>query len=139
VGQRQVEGEPLALARAALVGMAEEIGELDHRVGVHVDHQHVGALVEDRLRAVAVVVVDVEHRHPPRAPRAQRLRRHRGVVDVAVAAGEGAVRVVARRPAEREGGAPLPATMPAAVSAVSCAARTAAQVPATKGAPPSKV
>ena len=52
------------------------------------DRQHVGTLVEDALRAVAVVVVDVQHRHAVAAADPQRLRRHGRVVDEAVAAHE---------------------------------------------------
>ena len=103
--QRQVEVEPLALAGAALVGVAEEIGIFDARVGVDVHHLHVGAGVEDRLGAVAVVVVDVEDADPAEPAAAQPFRGDGGVVDEAIAAGGARPGVVAGRAAEREGGA----------------------------------
>ena len=52
------------------------------------DEQHVGALVKNALRAVAVVVVHIEHGHACGAAIAQGLGRHRGVVQKAVAAHE---------------------------------------------------
>ncbi|MCY1362044.1 hypothetical protein D9M69_487430 [compost metagenome] len=66
---------------------------------------HVAAFVEDGLRAVAVVVVDIEHGHALDARIAQRLRGDGGVVDEAVAAEEVGARVVAGRAREREGAA----------------------------------
>ena len=102
---RQIDVEALALAFPALVGMAEEIGIFLHRVGVEVHHQHVAAGIEDLLRAVAVMIIDIEDRDPARAIVAQPLRGDRGVVDEAIAAGEAGAGMVARRPAQREGGA----------------------------------
>jgi hypothetical protein len=43
-------------------GLAEEEGEVVPGVGVEGEDEDVGAVVEDRLGAVAVVVVDVEDR-----------------------------------------------------------------------------
>ena len=60
--QRQVEIVAEAGALAALVGMAPEERIEAHRVGMERDGQHVGARVEDALRAVAVMQVDVEDR-----------------------------------------------------------------------------
>ena len=55
-------------AVALLVGVAEEIGVFEARIAVDRGEQHIGAVVEDVLGAVAMVVVDVEDRHPPGAP-----------------------------------------------------------------------
>ena len=96
--------EAVARPGALLVGMAEEERIFGHRVAVQVDHQHVRPLVEDFLRAVAVMVVDVEDGDPARALVAEPLRGDCGVVDVAIAAHEAGAGVMARRPAEREGG-----------------------------------
>ena len=51
-----------ARARRPLVGVAGEVRVGPVRVAVERDVQHVGAVVEDLLGAVAVVVVDVEDR-----------------------------------------------------------------------------
>jgi hypothetical protein len=103
VRQRQVEVEPLALPLAALVGMAEEIRILHHGVGVDVHHLHVAAAVEDRLRPVAVVIVDVEHADPRRPLQPQPFGRHGGVIDEAVSPREARARMVPGRAAERKG------------------------------------
>ena len=65
--------------------------------------QHIGAGVEDALRAVAVMQVDVEDRDARRI-RAQTLRGDRRIVEEAEAAGDIGEGVVAGRPAERVGG-----------------------------------
>jgi len=65
-------------------------------------HQHVRRVIEDRLRAVAVVHVDIEDRRRP-ARGDDPLRGDRGVVEVAEAAGMSAGRMVARRPRQRVG------------------------------------
>jgi hypothetical protein len=72
------------------------------RIGVDGDEEHVGAVIEDALRAVAGVDVDVEDRHAAAFP-AQVFRRDRGVVEVAEAARHIAIGMMARRPAERVG------------------------------------
>src|SRR5581483_11999830 len=77
--------------------------------GVEGDEHHVVAVVEDLLRAVAVVVVDVEDGHALRPGVAEGLGRDGGVVEEAVAAVEVAPGMVARRPAQGEGGALAPA------------------------------
>ena len=66
------------------------------RVAMQAHEEHVRALVEEALRPVAVVVVHIQHRHAPTPLRAQRLRRHGGVVQEAVAAHEVGARMVAR-------------------------------------------
>ncbi len=83
--------------------MAEKVGIFLHRVGMQVDDLHVGAAIEDFLRAVAVVIVDVQDRHALRALVDEGLGGDGGVVDVAVAAHEAGAGMVARRAAEREG------------------------------------
>ena len=89
---------------APLVGVAGEERVLLAGVAVQVGDQHVAPGPEDVLGAVAVVVVDVDDRHPVQPAVEQGLGRGRGVVDEAVAAVEVEGGVVARRPAEREGG-----------------------------------
>ena len=86
------------------IGMAEEERILGHRVAMQVDHQHVRPRVEDLLRAVAVVVVDIEDGDPGGTLVAEPLRGDGGVVDVAIAAHEAGAGVMAGRPAQREGG-----------------------------------
>ena len=106
--------------------VAEEVGE-PARGGVHVDgaREHVGALGEDGLRAVAVVGVDVEQRDRGGERLAQPRGGERGVVEVAGAAVRRAGDVVARRSrAARRRRAPRRrATRSAAVSAASAAPR----------------
>lgn len=65
--------------------------------------EHVAAVVEDVLRAVTVVIIDVEHRDAAGTAVAQRLGRDRRIVEKAVSAVVGAARVVPGRPAEGEG------------------------------------
>jgi hypothetical protein len=66
------------------------------------DGEDVAARMEDGLRAVAVVRIDVEHRHAVVATE-QALGCHGAVVDVAETARAVAMRVVAGRPAQRVG------------------------------------
>ena len=77
--------------------MAEAEQVLGHRIAVDRDREHVVAGVEDGLRAVAVVVVDIEHGHAPGAAIAQGLRGERGVVQEAIAAEELGAGMVAGR------------------------------------------
>ena len=70
---------------------------------MQIDHQHVLPRVEDFLRAVAVVIVDVEDGDAGRTLIAQPLRGDRGVVDVAITAHETGAGVMAGRAAQREG------------------------------------
>jgi hypothetical protein len=65
--------------------------------------EHVAARVEDALRAVAVVQVDVEDRDAAAGP-GQPLGGDGRIVEKAEAAGEVGEGVVARRAAERVGG-----------------------------------
>jgi len=66
--------------------MAEEIRILLLRVAVDGCEQYIVAVVEDRLCAIAVVVVDVENGHLAGTLVAQVLRGDRDVVEVAVTA-----------------------------------------------------
>ena len=100
--ERIVVRETEARAGAALVGVAEEVWILDARIGVQRHEQHVAPRVEDLLRAVAVVVVDVENGDARAALIHQVLRGDGGVVQITVAAHGGGRRVMARRPAQRE-------------------------------------
>src|SRR3546814_9967231 len=74
-------------------------------MGVDRGEEDVGTIVEDRLGAVAVVVVDIEDGDAPGAAVDEGLRCDGGVVEEAVAAVEVGGGVVAGRAAEREGGA----------------------------------
>ena len=78
----------------------EKNGYSSRGIGVQRHEAHVVAVVEDLLGAVAVVVVDVEHRHP-RAAIGPRRRGDRGVVEEAVAGVRVGRGVVAGRPRER--------------------------------------
>ncbi|MDT4869556.1 hypothetical protein FQZ97_1045930 [compost metagenome] len=80
--------------------MAQEEGVLGHRVAVDGDREHIGSLIEDGLRAVAVVVVHIQHRHLRVARIAQRLRGDGRVVQEAVTAQKVGTRMVARRARE---------------------------------------
>ena len=91
-GERQVEVVPLPGSSASLVGMAEEVGKLLARISMEVGDPNVGSRIENVLRAVAVVVVDVENRHFSMACMPEQLCGNRRVVEVAVPA---AVRVPA--------------------------------------------
>ena len=63
--ERHVERRTRALATAGLVGVADDVREpAGRRVDVHRSVEHVGAVVEDRCGAVAVVGVDVDDRDP---------------------------------------------------------------------------
>ena len=99
-GQRQIEVGAEAGALAALVGMAPEERIEARRVGMERHRQHVGARVEDALRAIAVMQVDVEDRHA-RALLAQALRGDRRIVEEAEAAGDVGEGVMPGRAAKR--------------------------------------
>jgi hypothetical protein len=85
--------------------MAEEERIFGLWIAMQVDHLDVGAVVKNLLRAVAVVIVNVEHRHALCALIAEPLRGAGGIVDEAIAAGKIAAGMVAGRTAERKGGA----------------------------------
>ncbi len=73
------------------------------RIPVDRKRENIAALVEYVLPSVAVMVIDVEDRHPRRAVVAEPLSGDRSVVDVAISAHERGAGMVAWRPAEREG------------------------------------
>src|SRR3546814_17220171 len=62
--QRDVHVVAGALATPALGAEAGEVGVGEGRRAVDRHRQHVVALVEDVLLSVAVVIVDIENRHP---------------------------------------------------------------------------
>src|SRR3546814_1057877 len=78
----------LAGTRAGLVGVAEEEGILLLRVAVDRGEEDIGAVIEYRLGAVAVVVVDIEDGDTPGTGVDEGLRGDGGVVEEAVAAVE---------------------------------------------------
>ena len=100
-GERDVHRRALARAAAPL-GAAP--GPRIERVLVERHVEHVRVVPEDRLGAVAVVGVPVEHRHPLDAGGPRVRRRDGGVVHQAEAHGAGRLGVVAGRPAEAERG-----------------------------------
>src|SRR3546814_2833507 len=65
--QRDVHVVAGALATPALGAEAGEVGVGEGRRAVDRHRQHVVALVEDVLLSVAVVIVDIENRHPARS------------------------------------------------------------------------
>ena len=97
--------EAFAGALAALVGEAGEIGVFVLGMAVQRAEQQIAATIEDLLRAVAVVEIDVEDRDACSAAVDERLGRDGGVVEEAVAAVEVVAGMVTGRTAEREGGA----------------------------------
>ena len=101
--QRQVEIVAEAGPFAALAGMAPEERVEAHRIGMDRDGEHVRPCVEDALRAVAVMQVDVEDRDARGGP-AQMLGGDGRIVEEAEAAGDIGEGVMAGRTAERIGG-----------------------------------
>ena len=71
-------------------------------MGMQRGEQDIAPFVKNILRAIAVVVVDVEDGNPSRPAVAQALRRQGGVVEEAIAAEQIARRVMSRRAAERK-------------------------------------
>ena len=98
------------------------------------EEEDVVAIVEDRLGAVAMVIVDIEDRNPRGTPVDEGLGGDGGIVQEAIAAVIVLARMMARRPAEGEGGsARRRSGSPPAVNATSAAERAARQVPAVIG------
>ncbi|CAI8985575.1 hypothetical protein EMIT0P74_80196 [Pseudomonas sp. IT-P74] len=85
-----------------LIFIAEEERELGFRMTVDRGEQHVAALIENRLGAVAVVVVDVEDRDLFVALIEERLGGDGGVVEVAITPHQIAGGVVSRWTAQGE-------------------------------------
>ena len=87
------------------------------RVTVEAGKQHIGPVIKEGLRAVAVVVVNVQHRHALQGAVAQVLRGQRGIVQKSVAAEEIRPGVVAGRAGQRNAARAPSATCCAAVKA----------------------
>ena len=68
--------------------------------------KHIGAFVKNRLRAIAVVVVHVQHGHALKATVTQVLRSQRRVIQETVTTKKICACVMARRAAQRKRGAP---------------------------------
>ena len=88
-----------------LIRMAQIKGVFGARIAVDAGEEDVGPVIKDGLGAIAVVVIHIQHCHFLYTRIAQLLGGQRRVVKKAVAAKEIHARVVARRAAERKGGA----------------------------------
>ncbi len=102
--QRKIDVAAFAFASACLVGEAQHVRIFLVRVAMQRDEQRIAAVVEDLLRAVTVMVVDIENRDAPGAVIQQLLRGDGRVVEEAIAAEMVRRGMVPRRAAEREGG-----------------------------------
>src|SRR5262249_61941798 len=96
--QRVVAVEPFAGPFAALVGEAGEIRILVLRMPVQRTEQHVAATVEDLLRAVAMVEIDVEDGDARGPPVAKCLRCDGRIVEAPVSAIDIMAVTIAARP-----------------------------------------
>ena len=103
--QREVEVVAFTRPCPSLVGVTQEERVFREGVAVDGDAQHIGALVEDGLGAVAVVVVHIEDGHALATQVPQRLCCHGGVVEKAVTPKEIRASVVPWRAGEGEGAA----------------------------------
>src|SRR6187551_699646 len=101
--QRQIEVGALAFTVAGLVGAAPEEGIVGCWVGMDRGEGDVGAAVEDVLRSVAVMVVDIEDRDLRAAACNRCLRGDGGIVQVAIAAEIVGAGVMPRRSAQAKG------------------------------------
>src|SRR5690606_14295147 len=101
--QREIGVAAFARAAARFIRVPEKVRVGLRGVPVEGGEEHVRALVEDLLRAVAVVIVDVEDGYPSRPRIPQELRGNGGVVQIAVAAVEIGPGVMPRGTAEGEG------------------------------------
>jgi hypothetical protein len=102
------------------------------------NREHIGPFVEDTLRAVAVMDIDVEDRHAL-VLQAQMGGPNRAIDEKRKTAGNIAIGVMARRAAERASRILAVHDELAAVVATSVAAQAAAQVPGPIGQPVSAV
>ena len=84
--------------------MPQKEGVFGAGVAVDGGGEHIAALIKHGLRAVAVVVVHIEHGHARQAAIAQGLGGHRRVVDEAIPAHEVGPRVVPRWSRQRQSG-----------------------------------
>ena len=103
--QWQVERGALPLAFAGLVFMAPVEGIIGGGIGVDRDEQHVAPRIEDVLRAVAMMIIDVEDGDAAPARRDRGLGGDGSGVEVAIAADIIGAGMMAGRPAESEGAA----------------------------------
>ena len=78
--------EAFALARARLVLEAEKIGIGRFRLPMQRTEQHIVAVIENILRAIAVMEIHIENGNPRRTGIAKRLRGNRRIVQEAIAA-----------------------------------------------------
>ena len=100
-GQRKIEIESFASSFAPLVRKSEKMRKRKRWVSVDGYEQHIVSRIEDRLRSVAVMVIEIEDGRPQTAVR-KPLRGDGDVVEIAVAAEHVGARVMARRPRQRE-------------------------------------
>src|SRR6185369_11326527 len=119
-------------ASAALMRISPYIGIEEDGIGMDRNRENVGAFVEDALRAVAMMHVDIEY-SDPLVLQLKFSRRDCAVVKKAESAGEIAVGMMTGRPAERVAASSPSITSRAAVVATSVAAQAAAQVPGPIG------
>ena len=89
--------------------MAPEIGVIFDRIGVDRDKQHVFVFVEDILRPVAVVVINIEDRDRANPAQGCLACNNRGIVEIAIAAKIIAPAMVARWAAQGKGAAGIAA------------------------------
>jgi len=94
-GEGVVDVVALSRPLPFLVGEPAEVGVGETGVAVYRYRQNVGPLVEDLLRPVSVVIVDIEDRQP--SVGAEKVRRHGGGIEVAEAPEGAPLRVVSRR------------------------------------------
>ncbi len=100
--KRQVEIETVTGTLATFVRVAEEKRVFLLRVAVNRDEQDVAASIEDRLRAVAVMVIDIENRDAFGAAVDEVLCGDRGIIEETIAAEVVSSGMVARRAAQRK-------------------------------------
>ena len=103
-GQGEVGGEGFAFAGAGFGGVAPEVGVLGVGVGVEGGEEDIAAVVEDVLRAVAVVVVDIKDGDTFHAGEEEMLCGDGSIVEEAEAAAVVGAGVVAGGAAEGVGG-----------------------------------
>jgi hypothetical protein len=92
-------------APSPFVGIAEEERVFEARVAMDRGQEYVVAVIEDRLAAVAVVVIDIKDRHPRGTLIEKRLGGNGHIVQIAVTTHQITGSVVARRTTEGKGAA----------------------------------
>ena len=98
-GHRQIEIEVPPFAFACLFRATPVKGIVVHRIGMDRDGQNVGTGIEDRLRSIAVMDIDVEHCDTV-MDLPETLGCQRRIVQIAEASGMGRIGMVTRRPAQ---------------------------------------